>query len=80
MDTEKEWENLSRMLKAGILPSGQRLKECVQASCVKARMEQDLDRALGCIALALRMEEEQNLRTDPVLLEVLTIVDSPDAG
>ncbi|MDD5237834.1 MAG: GNAT family N-acetyltransferase [Candidatus Omnitrophica bacterium] len=73
---EDEWQKIQNMLQAGIIPSGQRIKEYLENCCSKDNFKQEIDKVLGCIADILRLEEERILSTEPGLREFLLILES----
>jgi hypothetical protein len=64
------------MLKAGIIPSSERIKDYVQACCVNRAADKDIDKVLSCIAGILRLEEERVEATDPQLRELIVVLES----
>jgi hypothetical protein len=63
------------MLDAGIMPSNERIKEYIQACCA-SNAGQERDKVLSCIADMLRLQEEQAVRTDAQLKEMLVLLES----
>jgi len=74
--SEDEWQKIQNMLQAGIIPSGQRIKEYLENCCQKDNFKLEIDKVLGCIADILRLEEERILSTEPGLREFLLILES----
>ena len=74
-DITKEIDDLEKMVNAGMSPSTDRIKEYLQASCVKGASQQDLKKVLSCIAGILRNEEETCCDTDPVLKDMLVVLE-----
>ncbi|HAH22147.1 MAG TPA: hypothetical protein DCL49_14765, partial [Candidatus Omnitrophica bacterium] len=76
IDLDKELEVLRNMVKAGMVPSGARVKEYLAAVFQKGKMEKKQDDLLVCLAEIYRLAEEENLETSPELRESLVIVDT----
>lgn len=76
IDLTREWADIERMVKSGITPSAQRLKEFLAASCIQGSSDGDLGKIVSCIADILRMEEESCSLTDPALKDILVVLDS----
>gem|GEM_PF-4501423 len=72
----QEIADIERMLNSGITPSSERIKEYIQASCVKGAKAEDLEKVLLCIASILRKEEEECCSTDPILKDILVVLES----
>lgn len=62
------------MVDAGLTPSADRIKEYVQASCLKGNS--DMQKVISCIVEMLRMEEESCCLTEPVLKDILVVLES----
>ena len=71
-----EWQEIQKMLSAGITPSNERIKEYVFASCQRGVLDQQMDSILGCIANIMRIEEDRDLPGDTELRDILVLVDS----
>ena len=76
IDLDKELESLRNMVKAGMVPSGERVKEYLAACFQKGKIEEKQDDLLVCLAEIYRLAEEENLETSPELRESLVIVDT----
>ena len=76
IDLDKELESLRDMVKAGMVPSGMRVKEYLAACFQKGKIEEKQDDLLVCLAEIYRLAEEENLETSPELRESLVIVDT----
>jgi hypothetical protein len=72
----KEWQQIQRMLQGGIIPSSQRIKEYVLASCCGQDCQEQIGLALSLIADILRLEEESCAATDARLRQVLVLLES----
>ncbi len=57
----------------------EKIKEYVQASCLKGSADKDIDKVLSCIADILRIEEDFYIPTEPLLIDVLTAVESANS-
>jgi hypothetical protein len=73
---EEEWQRIMNMVKGGIIPSCQRIKEYLQASCLGPDCQERINKVLSCIADILRLEEERVSSTEPALREVLVLLES----
>jgi len=76
INLDEEWVSIERMVSSGIKPSTERIKEYTQASSVLGKMSQDKEKIILCIADILRQEEEQNCETDPILRDILVVLES----
>ena len=76
IDLDKELGALRNMVKAGMVPSGERVKEYLAACFQKGKIEEKQDDLLVCLAEIYRLAEEENLETSPELRESLVIVDT----
>ncbi|MDP2940945.1 MAG: hypothetical protein Q8N85_01640, partial [Candidatus Omnitrophota bacterium] len=59
-----------------ITPSGERVKEYLQASCYGGNITQDKQKVVLCISDILRQEEERCCATEPVLRDILIVLES----
>lgn len=73
---EAEWRQIEQMSQAGIRPSAERIKEYLQASCYKGKVEEDKDRVVLCISGILRQEEEEYIPTEPMLRDILVVLEA----
>lgn len=71
-----ELTSLEDMVNKGITPSLVRIKQCVSSCCTEQQSEQTVERLSVCISGVLRMEEEYQQATDPVLLAMLSLLQS----
>ncbi len=71
---DKEWQEIERVVSAGIRPSTQRIKEYIQASCVKGDI--DVDKVLNCLSEVLRQEEDICCKTDNTLRDILIVLEA----
>ena len=76
MNLDAEWQQIQNMIQAGIIPSGERIKEYLKVSCQKEGFSQEIDKMLACLADILRLEEEEVLPTDSTFKEILTLLES----
>ncbi len=76
LNLDSEWQEIEQLVSAGITPSGERIKEYLQASCYNGRVEKDKKQVVICISNILRMEEERYVTTDPVLRDILIVLES----
>ncbi|MCX5697065.1 MAG: hypothetical protein NTU54_03710, partial [Candidatus Omnitrophica bacterium] len=73
---DKEWQEMQKILQAGIIPSSQRLKEYLMASCTSSDCQEQVNKILSCIADILRLEEERCCNTDAALRQILVLLES----
>ncbi len=73
-----EWLEIERMLSAGIIPSFQRVKECIVSSCLQNSKAdvQEVSKSLCCIADILKLEEESLTPADSDMMELLVSLES----
>ena len=76
IDLDQELVALRDMAKAGMVPSGERVKEYLAACFQKGKIEEKQDDLLVCLAEIYRLAEDENLETSPELRESLVIVDT----
>jgi hypothetical protein len=76
VDLGKEMNDLQGMVRAGIIPSAERIKDYIRASSAKDGLEQDMEKVTSCILEILRMEENGYLATDPALEDILAVFDA----
>ena len=76
INLDTEWQQIQKMLNAGITPSTERIKEYVQACSQSANINEEIDKVLSCIADILRLEEESCLPTEAGLKELLVSLES----
>jgi hypothetical protein len=72
----REFQEIQNMLSAGIIPSTQRIKECIQACCQKKRLDRERGKMRGCIADTMRLEEDQAVVTNSDLKDLLALLES----
>jgi hypothetical protein len=73
---DAEWQQIERMLNGGIIPSVQRLKEYLVASCGAQDCPKRQEATLSCIADILRIEEDRSSSTDDSLKQLLVLLES----
>lgn len=76
MDLDKELEDIRNMVKAGVIPSGDRVKEYLAACFQKGKMAEKQDGLLLCLSEIYRLQEEEVLETSPELRESLVIIET----
>jgi len=76
INLDEEWQSIERMTNSGIKPSTERIKEYAQASSALGKISQDKDKIILCISDILRQEEDSCCETDPVLRDILVILES----
>ena len=75
-DMEKELEQIRNMVKGGIIPSGQRVKEYVAACFQKGQMKEKEDELMFCLLEICMLQEEQVVESSAALRESIVIVDT----
>ncbi|TAM38094.1 class I SAM-dependent methyltransferase [bacterium] len=76
VNLDVEWNQIEQLSSSGIRPSPERIREYAQASSALGRISQDKDKIILCIADILRQEEEQNCETEPILRDILVVLES----
>jgi len=76
IDLDEEWQQIQGMIQAGIIPASDRIKEYLQACCVKGDINPQVDKVLSCIADILRLEEDQLKPTEAAFREFLALLES----
>lgn len=76
INLDESWDQIQNMLKVGIIPSSERIKEYLQSCYGKENTDQEINRILVCIADILRLQEERVVDTDPYLKEMLALLES----
>jgi len=76
INLDLEMQQIRNMVQAGIMPSGERIKELVAACMQKGEINSHADGLLLCLVDILKMEEENASESSPQLKEALVIVDS----
>ncbi|MFH1441634.1 MAG: sister chromatid cohesion protein PDS5, partial [Candidatus Omnitrophota bacterium] len=73
---DTELFEIKNLVRSGIIPSVERIKEYIQASCYHGRVDRDMDSVRSCISDILRLEEEQCVSTEPMLKDMLVVIES----
>jgi len=76
MDLDREEAELNKMVEAGIVPSGERLKEYLSACHYRNETDERMESLISCLIQACRLEEEQVVESTPEFKEALVIADS----
>ena len=76
VNLNSEWGEIQNMVNVGIIPSNERIKEYVLASCLRQSLGREMDKVLGCIADIMRMEEDRVSVTEPELRDMLVLLES----
>ncbi|MDO8748482.1 MAG: hypothetical protein Q7J72_05135 [Candidatus Omnitrophota bacterium] len=79
INLDNEFRQIQDMLKAGIMPSSERIREYALTSSSLQKEEgyaQEIGRILGCIAEILRLEEDRGVSTALALKEMLILFES----
>lgn len=76
LNLNSEWQEIERLVQSGVTPSGERMKEYLQVSCYKKKVIQDKKKVISCISDIMRLQEERYLSADPVLRDILVVLES----
>ena len=76
INLNEELGQIQRMLQAGIIPSGERLKEYVAACYQKGELKEHLDGIVASLVDTCKLEEEKAEVTSNAVKEVMLILDS----
>lgn len=76
INIKEEIQQIKNMAQAGIMPSGERVKELVAACVQKGEINSLADNLLLCLVDILKLEEENASESSSELREALVIVDS----
>jgi hypothetical protein len=76
VNLDEELTRIERMINSGITPSSQRIKEYLQASCLNGNSQQDINKIILCISDILRQEEVNCVSTEPMLRDILVLLES----
>ena len=74
--SDKEWQQIRNMLDAGIIPSGERIKEYLYSCCDNGGLDKEISNVISSLAQILRLEEDNLLVTSPQLKELLRLLES----
>jgi len=76
INLDLEWAQIQNMVNAGIIPSNERIREYVLASCLKQSFTLEMNKVLGCIADVMRLEEDRVSDSDAGLKNLLALIES----
>ena len=76
VNLDEEWRSIERLESSGIKLSPERLREFAQAACAKDAIGEVRDKIILCISDILRQEEDTCCETDPVLRDILVVLES----
>ncbi|MDD5771689.1 MAG: hypothetical protein PHO81_05585, partial [Candidatus Omnitrophica bacterium] len=76
INLRQERFDIEHLVRAGILPSKERLREYFAASLFKGDLEKEKEGLFSCIAAILKMEESSGTLTDPMLKDILALLGS----
>jgi hypothetical protein len=76
INLDSEWTEIQNMVNAGIIPSNERIKEYVLASCLRQNLGNQMNKVLGCIADIMRMEEDRVVDADVELKDMLVLIEA----
>ena len=82
IDLDNELRQIQNMLKSGIMPSSERIREyALASSSLKPEdYSREIDRLLGCIADIFRLEEEKAKPTPQALKDALILLESDSSA
>jgi hypothetical protein len=72
----QEWPEIENLVNAGIMPSGERIKEYIQGACIQNEAYDSMDKVILCIADIFRSDEENYVLTDSALRDILIVFTS----
>lgn len=72
----KEWQEIEKVLRAGIVPSTERMRAYLESCCASSSLNQEIDKVLACLAGILRLQEERVCATEPALKEMLALLEA----
>lgn len=76
ININSEMQQIGKMVQAGILPSGERIKELIVACVQKGEINARADNLLLCFIDICKLQEEGACESSPEFREALVIVDS----
>jgi hypothetical protein len=76
INLDEEWQDIERLVNSGITPSAERIKEYLQVSCSRGKIVQDKKMVIACISDILRQQEEHCISTEPMLRDILIVLES----
>ena len=74
LDLDKEWGAIEKMIQADMIPSAERIKEGIQASCLQGEISLDIDRIVLDISQIFKIEEARYAATEPALRDILVVL------
>ena len=80
INLDNEWSEIEQLVNARITPSPDRIKEYVQVSCYQRRIAQDKQKVISCISDTLRQQEQSCDAADPVLLDILLLLEMSNSA
>lgn len=80
MNLSEEWQDIERLVTAGITPSAERIRGYLQSSCAKGEVDRDVDKVVSCISQILRIEEESCCQTEAMLRDILVVLEAARSG
>jgi hypothetical protein len=72
----QDWSEIQNMISAGIIPSCERLRDYVNKACFAQDCSSRIDTVLNSMADIFRLEEDSVSPTDPVLRQMLVLLES----
>ncbi|MFH0935572.1 MAG: hypothetical protein V1828_01730 [Candidatus Omnitrophota bacterium] len=76
IDLDDEFHQIQGMLAAGIIPSGERIKEIMASSALKGEWEKRIPEIISCLVEVCRLEEDNVAETPLAIKEAMIIADS----
>ena len=76
LNLDAEWVEIQNMVNSEIIPSNDRIKEYLLASCLRQGLGSQMNKVLGCIADIMRLEEDRVVDVDAQLKDLLVIIES----
>jgi len=75
-EMENTWKEIENMVSRGVIPPGDRLKQYAATCWRNNSFAQHREKLLACVADILRLQEDQNLTTEPALQDLLVLLES----
>lgn len=69
-------EKIEKLVSSGIVPSSDRIKNCLMEFCRDGSFDRCIDKIICCLASVLRLEEERVNSDDSSLRRILTLIES----
>ncbi len=71
-----EWAQIEKLASSGIVPSTERIRNCLMGFCRDGSFDRCINKIICCIASVLRLEEERVNSDDSSLRRILALIES----